>query len=85
MNRDLDAVEEYEHDREPRGPSQLFLLRIWRPEKPETDDWQGMLQQTVTGESHYFKSCEELRRLLLEITSPHRAGLSGGGPWSEIE
>ncbi len=85
MNRDWDADKEYEHDREPRSPSQLFLLRVWRPEKPETDDWQGMLQQTVTGESHYFKSCEELRRLLSEITSPPRAGLSGDAPRSEMD
>ncbi len=84
MNNDWNAAKKYEYEREPRGPSQLFLLRVWRPEKPETDDWQGMLQQTVTGENHYFKSCEELRRILSEITSPHRAGLSGGESRSEI-
>ncbi len=80
VNRDLDGVEKCEHDRQPRGPSQLFLLRVWRSDTPGQNDWQGKLQRAVTGETHYFKSWEDLRRILSGITSPPRAGLPEGEP-----
>ena len=74
MKRDLDPGEQCEPARRPQGPSQLFLLRIWPGDAPEQEDWQCMLQQTVTGETRYFKSCAELRHLLFEFVSRHSAG-----------
>ncbi len=75
MSRDLEATEQSELERQPHGPSQLFLLRVWEGDRPGPTDWQGVLQQTVTGETRYFRSCEELRRILFEFASPR----SGSG------
>jgi hypothetical protein len=50
-----------------RRPSQLFLLRIWLGETGESkgsEDWNGKVQHTVTGEAHYFHGCSELVRVL---------------------
>ncbi len=85
VNRGLDGVEKCEYDRQPRGPSRLFLLRVWPSDTPGQNDWQGKLQHTVTGECRYFKSCEELRRILSEMMSPHRAAPSGGEPDPEMD
>ncbi len=78
MNRELNAIETCE-----LGPSQLFLLRVWPGNMPGQNDWQGKLQYTVTGERRYFKSWEELRQILSEIMSPHRAGQLGDKPHSK--
>ncbi len=80
---DLDATGKCEPDRHPRGPSRLFLLRIWQGGMPGKNDWQGMLQQTVTGESRYFASLAELRRILFELLSPCSAGQSENEARSE--
>ncbi len=68
----MDTTANGRSDGELHVRSQLFLLRVWPGDLPEKQDWQGRLQQTSTGESHYFKSCEELRHILLEIISPLR-------------
>ncbi len=70
VNRNLDANVEFETDRQTRGPSQLFLLRVWPQNTPGANDCQGRLQHTVTGESHYFHSCDELRLILFGLMSP---------------
>ncbi len=60
--------------RHARSLSQLFLLRVWPSDKPEPEDWQGLLQQTVTGETRPFSGWAELKRLLSELMLPRTPG-----------
>ncbi len=59
-------------DRNPeeRGPSQLFLLRVWPDDEPGENDWHGRVQHAVTCEAHPFRSCAELRRLIRDMMAP---------------
>ncbi len=50
-----------------RGPSQLFLLRVWLDDKPGENDWHGRVQHPVTGEAHPFRTCAELKRLIRDM------------------
>ncbi len=70
MSEERELTGKHNLDRQPHGPSQLFLLRVWESDLPGERDWQGVLQQTVTGESRAFRSCEELRNLIFEFVSP---------------
>jgi hypothetical protein len=55
-----------------RGPSQLFLLRVWLDGSSE-NDWHGRVQHSVTGEAHYFQTCSELRRLIRDMMVPTKS------------
>ena len=55
-----------------RGPSQLFLLRVWLDESNE-NDWHGRVQHIVTGEAHYFQTCAELRRVIRAMLAPEKS------------
>ena len=54
MNSDLTDIPDRNH--ESRGPSQLFLLRVWLYEEPGENDWHGRIQHPVTGEAHPFQT-----------------------------
>ncbi len=62
-------------DRSPadRGPSQLFLLRVWLDDEPGENDWHGRIQHPVTGEAHSFRTCAELKRLIREMMAPKKS------------
>ena len=62
MNLDLTDMQDRSH--EYRGPSQLFLLRVWLDDKPGENDWHGRVQHAVSGEAHDFRTCAELRRII---------------------
>ncbi len=68
MNSDLHDLSDRSH--EYRGPSQLFLLRVWLDDTPSENDWHGRVQHSVTGEAHYFQTCAELRRLIRGMMVP---------------
>ncbi len=57
-----------------RGPSQLFLLRVWLDDGPDENDWHGRVQHPVTGEAHHFRTCAELRRLIRDMMAPEKSG-----------
>ncbi len=48
-------------------PSQLFLLRIWLDGEAGENDWHGKVQHAVTGEARRFRSCAELKLILLQM------------------
>jgi hypothetical protein len=50
-----------------RGPSQLFLLRVWLDNVHSENDWCGRVQHAVTGEAHSFQTCAELRRIVHDM------------------
>ncbi len=52
-----------------RGPSQLFLLRVWLDESGG-NDWHGRVQHAITGEAHHFRTCAELRGIILDMMAP---------------
>ncbi len=64
MNSDLADTPDRSY--ECRGPSQLFLLRVWLDESSE-NDWHGRVQHAVTGEAHYFQTCAELRCIIRDM------------------
>ena len=68
MNSDL--VDISDRNLEYRGPSQLFLLRVWLDDARSENDWHGRVQHSVTGEAHYFQTCAELRRLIRDMMAP---------------
>jgi hypothetical protein len=70
MNSDLTDTSDRSH--ESRGPSQLFLLRVWLDESSE-HDWHGRVQHAVTGEAHYFRTCAELRRIIRGMMAPEKS------------
>lgn len=69
MHSELADTSERSH--EGRGPSQLFLLRIWL-EESGADDWHGRIQHAVTGEAHYFQTCAELRRIIRDMMASEK-------------
>ncbi len=71
MNSDL--VDTSDRSHEYRGPSQLFLLRVWLDAAPGENDWHGRVQHSVTGEAHYFRTCAELRRIIRDMMTPTRS------------
>ncbi len=62
-----DSAGKSDRDHEYRGPSQLFLLRIWLNDGHSENDWHGRVQHAVTGEAHSFKTCVELRHIVHEM------------------
>ena len=62
-----------DRDLEHRGPSQLFLLRVWWDDAPSENDWHGRVQHAVTGEVHSFQTCAELRRLIRDMMVPTKS------------
>ncbi len=71
MNSDLSDTS----DRSPehRGPSQLFLLRVWLDDASNENDWHGRVQHAVTGEAHAFQTCAELRRIIRDMLAPTKS------------
>ena len=58
---------------EHRGPSQLFLLRVWLDDARSENDLHGRVQHSVTGEAHYFQTCAELRRIIRDMMAPTKS------------
>ncbi len=71
MNSDLHDLLDRSH--EYRGPSQLFLLRVWLDDTPGENDWHGRVQHSVTGEAHYFQTCAELRCISRDMITPAKS------------
>ncbi len=71
MNPDLTDASDRNH--EYRGPSQLFLLRVWLDDASSENDWHGRVQHSVTGEAHYFQTCAELRRIIRNMMAPTKS------------
>ena len=69
MNSDLNDQDRSHAD---RGPSQLFLLRVWLDDEPGENDWHGRVQHPVTGEAHPFRTCAELKRLIRDMMAPEK-------------
>ncbi len=67
MNSDSSNAPDRSHDH--RGRSQLFLLRVWL-DGPGENDWHGRVQHPVTGEAHPFRTCAELRGIILDMMAP---------------
>ncbi len=63
-----------------RGPSQLFLVRVWLDDEPGENGWHGRVQHPVTGEAHPFRTCAELREAILKMMAPQIAGPSADEP-----
>ena len=70
MNSDLTDSPDRSH--EYRGPSQLFLLRVWLDDEPGENDWHGRVQHPVTGEAHPFRTCAELKRLIRDMMATEK-------------
>ena len=68
MNSDLADTSDRSH--EYRGPSQLFLLRVWLDDARSENDWRGRVQHAVTGEAHNFQTCAELRCIIRDMMAP---------------
>ncbi len=71
MNSDITDISDRSHA--DRGPSQLFLLRVWLDDEPGENDWHGRVQQPVTGEAHYFRTCTELKRIIRDMIAPEKS------------
>ncbi len=56
-----------------RGPSQLFLLRVWLDAEPGENDWPSWVQHPVTGEAHHFRTCAELKRIIRDMMTPKKS------------
>ena len=70
---DSDLADSADRSNEYRGPSQLFLLRVWPDGASSENDWHGRVQHSVTGEAHYFQTCAELRCIIHDMMMPlHR-------------
>lgn len=65
-----DLVNTSDRSHEYHGPSQLFLLRVWLDDAPSENNWHGRVQHSVTGETHYFQTCAELRHIIRDMMSP---------------
>lgn len=72
MNSDL--ADRSDRDDKYRGPSQLFLLRVWLDDARSEIDWRGRVQPAVTGEAHNFHTCAELRRIVHDMLAPTKSG-----------
>ncbi len=59
-----------------RGPSQLFLLRVWLNDAHSENDWHGRVQHAVTGEAHAFQTCAELRCIVHNMLAPTKLAQS---------
>ena len=70
---DSDLVDTSDRSNEYRGPSQLFLLRVWLDVASSENDWHGRVQHSVTGEAHYFQTCAELRRIIRDMLAPTKS------------
>jgi len=68
-----DLVDTSDQSHEYRGPSQLFLLRVWLDDVLSENDWHGRVQHSVTGEAHYFQTCAELRRIIRDMMAPEKS------------
>lgn len=71
MNSDLSGSQDRSH--KDRGPSQLFLLRVWLDDEPGENDLHGRVQHPVTGEAHHFQSCAELRHIVRAMMAPRKS------------
>ncbi len=71
MNSDITDARDRSH--EYHGASQLFLLRVWLDDEPGENDWYGRIQQPVTGEAHYFRTCAELRCIIRGMMTPPKS------------
>ncbi len=71
MNSDL--IDTSHRSQADRGPSQLFLLRVWLDDEPGENDWHGRVQHPVTGEAHPFRTCAELKRLIRDMMAPEKS------------
>ena len=71
MNPDLTGSQDRSH--EDRGPSQLFLLRVWLDDEPGENDWHGRVQHPGTGEAHDFQSWVELRHIVRAMMAPKKS------------
>ncbi len=58
---------------EHRGSSQLFLLRVWLDDASRENEWYGRVQHAVTGETHTFQTCAELRQIIRDMMSPPKS------------
>ncbi len=56
-----------------RGPSQLFLLRVWLDYERGENGCHGRIQHSVTGEARQFQSGAELLRLVREMMGPDKS------------
>ncbi len=70
MNSDITDLPD--RSRAHRGPSQLFLLRVWLDDEPSENDWHGRVQHAVTGEAHHFRTCAELRHIIRVMMAPEK-------------
>lgn len=66
-------VDTSDQSHEYRGPSQLFLLRVWLDDGPSENDWHGRVQHAVTGEARSFQTCAELRRIIRGMMVPTKS------------
>ncbi len=55
-----------------RGPSQLFLFRVWLDDAPGENDWHGRVQHPIIGEARAFRTCAELKRLIRDMMAPEK-------------
>ncbi len=78
MNSDITDTPDRSHAY--RGPSQLFLLRVWLDAESGENDWYGRVQHPATGEAHPFRTCAELRRLIRDMMAPDKLDLSAQEP-----
>ncbi len=69
----IDLADRSDRGHEHRGPSQLFLLRVWLDDAHSENDWRGRVQHAVTGEAHHFHTCAELRRIVHDMLSPTKS------------
>lgn len=72
VNKDSDRTGDPNSSRERRGPSQLFLLRVWPEldgESQGSQDCHGKVQHAVTGQVRYFDSWLELAEILRAMIS----------------
>jgi hypothetical protein len=75
-----DLVDASDQSHAYRGPSQLFLLRVWLDDASSENDWHGRVQHSVTGEAHYFQTCAELRRIIRNMLAPTKSNQFANEP-----
>ncbi len=71
MHSSITDTPDRSHDE--RGPSQLFLLRVWLDDEIGENDWHGRVQHPVTGEAHSFRTCAKLKRLIRDMMAPPKS------------
>ena len=53
--------------------SELFVMRVWLEESDEgEEEFLGKIQHTTTGESRFFHSLSELRKVITEMMRPEQ-------------